>query len=199
MSDRLDRQMAFLTEIERLKVVYRRNHTIDRSRPESSAEHSWHVALMALILFEHAADDGMDVVKVLKMLLIHDLVEVYAGDTWLYDQDRVTDQEDRESQSAAQLFALLPDDQAAVLRQLWIEFESRSTAEARYAAAIDALQPLSNWLLAGSSDESDGRPSQSQVLERKRHIEDASEALWSLAKRVIAESTEKGFYAADTH
>jgi putative hydrolases of HD superfamily len=198
MSDRLDQQMAFLTEIEKLKVVYRRNQTINRSRPESSAEHSWHVALMALILFEHAADGGMDVFKVLKMLLIHDLVEVYAGDTWLYDQDRVADQEDRESQSAAKLFSLLPDDQAVDLRQLWTDFESRSSAEAKYAAAIDALQPLSNWLLAGSADEPGERPSQSQVLERKRHIGDASQALWSLAKRVVAESAEKGFYAADT-
>jgi putative hydrolase of HD superfamily len=184
--------MAFLDEVEKLKVVYRRNQTIDQSRPESTAEHSWHVALSALLLSEHADDNSLDLFKVVKMLLIHDLVEVYAGDTWLYDSS--ADQRVREDQSADALFSILPDDQAEDIRQLWDEFESNATAEAQYAAGIDALQPLSNWLLAGKVDEHHKQPRQSEVLQRKRHIERASSALWQLAQGIISRSTSKGLY-----
>jgi putative hydrolases of HD superfamily len=194
MEDRLASQVAFINEIERLKVVYRRNRTIDRSRYESSAEHSWHVALMALLLSEYADNQALDLFKVTRMLLIHDLVEIYAGDTWLYDADCSEEQGEQEASAAARLFALLPDDQAAELHSLWQEFESRSSPEAAYAAAIDALQPLSNHLLAGDALADEACPSEAEVLARKHHIGESSEALWQLAQTLIDESTKKGLY-----
>lgn len=112
MESRLDKQLAFLNEVEKLKIVYRRNMTIDRTRRENSAEHSWHLALFALVLGEHSSERGLDMFKVVKMLLIHDLVEVYAGDTWAYDPDAGIAQADKELQSAYALFGILPEDQA---------------------------------------------------------------------------------------
>lgn len=194
MGDRLASQVAFLNEVERLKVVYRRNRTIDRSRSESSAEHSWHVALMALVLAEHAGSDALDMFRVVRLLLVHDLVEIYAGDTWLYDAEASEDQGEQEASSASRLFALLPDDQAAEFHSVWEEFELRSSPEATFAAAIDALQPLLNHLLAGDAGADEARPSRADVLARKGHIGESSEALWRLAQTVIDASTRKGLY-----
>jgi putative hydrolases of HD superfamily len=194
MEDRLRRQVAFLNEIERLKVIYRRNRTLDPSRWESSAEHSWHVALMALVLSEHADSDALDLFKVVRMLLIHDLVEIYAGDTWLYDAKARETQAEGESLAASRLFRLLPDDQAAEFQALWQEFESRSSPEAAYAAAIDGLQPLANHLLTGDPKADEVRPSKADVLARKRHMGESSGALWRLAQSLIEASTRKGLY-----
>ncbi|MGC9335807.1 MAG: HD domain-containing protein [Anaerolineae bacterium] len=194
MGDRLARQIAFLTEVERLKLVYRRNRTIDRSRYENSAEHSWHVALMALLLLEHANIDSLDIDRVVRMLLVHDLVEIYAGDTWLYDAEATEKQGEQEASSASRLCALLPDDQAAEFQSLWEEFELRRSPESVYAAAIDALQPLLNHLLAGDAEADESRPSRADVLARKRHIAESSEALWQLAQAVIDASTKQGLY-----
>jgi putative hydrolase of HD superfamily len=192
--ERLSRQLAFLDEIEKLKLVYRRNMTVDRSRFENSAEHSWHVALMALVLAEHAEDQTMDVLKVVKLLLIHDLVEIYAGDTWLYDAEAAQEQAQREARSAERLFGLLPPDQSAKFRALWDEFEARNTPEARFAAAIDALQPLTNHLLSGAADPAEPTPTRDEVIERKRHIAASSPALWEVAQSVIAASARAGLY-----
>lgn len=149
MRERLQAQMKFLNELEKLKAVYRRNKVSDRSRCENSAEHSWHVAMMALVLAEHADTSELDLWRVVKMLLIHDVVEIYAGDTWAYDEGGATTQQQKESLAAETLFGLLPDDQAREFLSLRREFEERSTAEAAFAASIDAFQPLSNHLLSG--------------------------------------------------
>lgn len=194
VSERLSNQLAFLNEIEKLKVVYRRNQTVDRSRFENSAEHSWHVALMALVLAEHAGSPALDVLKVVKLLLIHDLVEIYAGDTWLYDAQAAKDQAQREARSADRLFGMLPPDQAAEFRALWDEFEARDTPESRFAAAIDALQPLANHLLSGAADPAEPTPTRLQVIERKRHIAASSPALWEIAQSIIAASARAGLY-----
>ena len=192
--DRLASQVAFLNEVERLKVVYRRNRTIEPSRWESSAEHSWHVALMAWVLSEHSNSDSLDMFKIVRMLLIHDLVEIYAGDTWLYDVEASDAQGAEEASSASRLFALLPEDQAAEFESLWQEFEARSSPEARYAAAIDGLQPLTNHLLTGDATTDEDRPGRADVLARKRHIGESSDALWQLAQSVIEASTKVGLY-----
>ena len=194
ISVRLQSQMKFLNEVEKLKVVYRRNKTIDLSRSENSAEHSWHVALMALILSEHADTKSLDMFKVVKMLLVHDLVEIYAGDTWIYDLAAIREQKELESEGAKRLFALLPADQGEELNALWQEFEQRATPEAAFAASIDALQPLSNHLLSGSPDDEE-RPAEQAVLDRKRHIGASSTDLWQLAQILIEESTNKGLYS----
>lgn len=192
--DRLKRQFEFLNEIERLKTVFRRNRTIDRSRFENSAEHSWHVALMALVLCEHAKHSHIDISHIIKMLLIHDLVEIYAGDTWVYDATAEKDQAAREHASANRLFSLLPNDQAEDFRSIWIEFEARISPEAIFAAAIDALQPLSNHLLTGEVDAPESRPSKSAVLARKQLIQKASPELWQIAVNLVEESARKGLY-----
>ncbi len=194
---RLSKQMHFLNEVERLKVIYRRNRTVDQSRFENSAEHSWHVALMAMVLLEHAEDpSSIDILRVVQMLLIHDLVEVYAGDTWIYDQVAADTQDARETAAAEILFGILPDDQAENWRALWEEFEKKESSDARYAAAVDALQPLTNHLSANENSLrlEQNRPHRDEVLSRKRHIADASHSLWNYAKEVVKKSVAIGLY-----
>lgn len=142
MSDpsRLDAQIAFLDEADRLKSVTRANTLCDGSRYENSAEHSWHLALYALVLGEHAPD-GTDTQRVIKMLLLHDLVEIDAGDTPLYVEADRTAIAAAEKAAAARIFSLLPPDQATDLRALWDEFEDGETADARFAKALDRFQP----------------------------------------------------------
>jgi putative hydrolases of HD superfamily len=193
ISERLRSQLAFLNEIERLKIVYRGNGTFDRSRRENSAEHSWHAALMALVLAEHSQDDHLDLFRVVKVLLIHDLVEIYAGDTPIFSENIPSEQLRRELVAAEKLFALLPDDQAREFRGLWIEFADRQTPEAVFAASIDSLQGLTNWSLSGSPE--DGLCVRaSEVLERKRHIRSASTTLWEVALELVQEADKKGLY-----
>ncbi|HEY0735232.1 MAG TPA: HD domain-containing protein [Herpetosiphonaceae bacterium] len=199
ISDRLAQQLAFLNEVEKLKLVYRRNKTVDQARYENSAEHSWHIALMALILAEHADAPNIDLFRVLKMLLIHDLVEIYAGDTWLYDLQATQIQAENETIAARRLFELLPEDQAAELHDLWSEFVARETAEAAFAAAIDGLQPLLNHLLSGTPDDQEGVPSRGDVLRRKQYIAASSHTLWDVAQTVIEESTNRGLYRSQPH
>ena len=138
---RLDRQLEFIAEINALKEVLRRSLLPHTGRRENSAEHSWHVALMAALLAEHANAE-FDVPRVIKMLLIHDIVEVDAGDTYLYDTAALPGQHEREEKAAERLFNLLPPDQAQELRALWDEFEKRSTPEAKFAKALDRFQAL---------------------------------------------------------
>lgn len=195
--ERIEQQLSFLNEVEKLKVVYRRNKAVDRSRFENSAEHSWHVALMALVFAEHANDSNINLFEVVKLLLVHDLVEIYAGDTWVYDAEGIETQEDREREAAQKLFSLLPWDQAEEFNSLWIEYENKSSPEAKYAASIDLLQPLANHLLSGSASDEGPKPGVKSVLKRKAEIADASSPLWALAQRLIEQSEEKGLYVPE--
>ncbi len=197
LSDRLTKQLAFLNEVEKLKLIYRRNKTVDQARYENSAEHSWHVVLMALVLVEHANVSTLDLFRVLKMLLIHDLVEIYAGDTWLYDSQAALVQAENETIAANRLFQLLPSDQAAEFHQLWNEFSNGNTLESAFAAAVDGLQPLMNHLLSGTPDGEEVILSQQDVLRRKHYIEARSKALWSVAQDIIEASTNRGLYRKD--
>lgn len=140
-SGRLERQLRFLTEIDKAKLILRRTLLTDGSRRENDAEHSWHLAVMAAVLQEHAREP-FSMERVLKMTLIHDLVEIYAGDTFAFDTAANAGKEDRETAAADRLFALLPPDQGQELRALWEEFDAMETADARYAAALDRLQPF---------------------------------------------------------
>ncbi len=141
----LNEQITFLREIEKLKSVLRANKTID-GRYENSAEHSWNVALMALLLEEHARST-LDMLKVTKLLLIHDLVEIDAGDTWLYEENQDL-KLNAEISAANRLFSLLPEYQKNEYMNLWREFESRATEEAKFASVIDGIQPLLNHLIS---------------------------------------------------
>ena len=189
---RLARQLDFIVEIDRLKGILRRTVLTDRSRLENSAEHSWHIAVMALVLAEHSERE-IDVLKVLKMLLVHDLVEIDAGDTFCYDTQANADKAEREERAAERIFGLLPDDQRTELRSIWEEFEARKTAESRFANALDRLQPmLHNYLTSGHSWREHGiqKP---QVIERNQPIEEGSSVLWKVARRFLDDAEVLGF------
>lgn len=190
--DRLARQIAFIVEIDKLKQVLRQNLVTDRSRRENAAEHSWHLAMMTLTLSEHAAP-AVDPLRVLKMLLIHDLVEIDAGDTFLYDTVAASGQAAREAAAAERLYALLPIDQAAELVALWREFDSGDGPDARFARALDQLQPvLLNYHTEGGSWRAHAVRG-ADVLARKRVIEQGSPSLWRFAEALIQDSIAKGW------
>ena len=131
--NRLEQQMRFLVEVDKMKSVYRRTILIDKTRRESDAEHSWHFALMAMLLAEYADPEKVDCARVIRMALVHDLIEIYAGDTFAYDVQGNQDKRQRETEAADKLFALLPEDQAAEIRALWEEFDAMETPDAQYA------------------------------------------------------------------
>lgn len=196
--NRLSRQIQFIVEIDKLKQIRRQTVLMDRSRPENSAEHSWHLALMAIVLSEYADSRQLDTLHVLKMVLVHDLVEIDAGDTFCYNQDPelAVSQKNREAAAAERIFNLLPEDQAADLKSLWEEFEGAMTPESRFARALDRLHPIvHNYMTRGMAWRKHGIH-KSQVLERNQPIEDGSEALWSFAKAIIEEAVEKGYLSA---
>ena len=189
--DRLARQLYFILELDKLKSVYRRTYLIDGTRSENSAEHSWHLALLAMVLAEHA-NEPLDVGKVIRMVLIHDIVEIDAGDTYIYDaQD---DKAEREQRAADRIFGLLPPDQAQEFRDLWEEFETRQTAEARFASALDRFIPqLHNFHTQGRSWKEHGITSE-RVLMRNVEISHGSNALWEWTQLLIERAEAEGFF-----
>lgn len=184
MSDRLSKQMAFIIEVDKLKSVLRQSCTIAERRRENDAEHSWHLALMAILLQEHA-NSKVDLLRVVKMLLIHDIVEIDAGDTFAYDETAHIDKAEREEKAFARIFSLLPQEMYDELYPLWQEFEQRESGEAKFAAALDRLQPLLlNVHTEGSAWQRHG-VKKSQVLQRNRTIEEGSNQLWNYAQHII--------------
>ena len=193
--DRLRRQIDFLVEIDRLKMVLRQTVLTDGSRPENTAEHSWHIALMVMVLAEWS-NEPIDSVRVLEMLLVHDLVEIDAGDTFCYDEAANLDKAAREEQAADRIFGLLPSDQGAHLRSRWEEFEARETPEARFANAVDRLQPMMhNYLTSGHSWRRHGI-GRDRVEERNRPIADGAEELWRFARRFLDDAQNQGWLRA---
>lgn len=189
---RLEHQMAFLLEIDKLKLVQRKNWVGDGSRRENTAEHSWHIAVMALVLAEYA-DGSVDLGRVVELLLVHDLVEIHAGDTFLYDAQANQGKQGREQLAAQVLFSMLPEPQAAQFRARWDEFEAKATLEARFAAAIDAFQPmLQNWAVQGGSWRENGVTG-GMALERKRQDLEGFPRLWDYAQRIVAGAVEAGY------
>jgi len=192
-SSRLAQQVEFIVEIDKLKQVYRRTWLTDKSRQENDAEHSWHLGMMAILLLEHAQQPELDVLRVLKMVLIHDLVEIDAGDTFVYDDAGAVDKAERENAAADRVFGLLPADQAAELRAIWEEFEARQTMEAKYAAALDRFQPmLHNYRTQGKAWQEHGITAD-QVIARNQHIAEGSPALWDYAQEFVADAVAKGY------
>ena len=185
-TERLKRQLDFIVELDKLKRILRQTLVMDGSRQENSAEHSWHLAVMAVLLHEHAGD-AVDVQRVLRMLLIHDVVEIDAGDTFCYDAAASVGKEERERRAAERLFGLLPGEQAQEYRDLWEEFEARETADAQFANALDRLQGLlQNYHNAGGTWRLHGI-TRDQVLNRMRPIQNASPELWKYVLQVIDE------------
>jgi putative hydrolase of HD superfamily len=193
--DRLDRQLQFVSEAGRLRAVLRKTSLTDPVRLENSAEHSWHLAVMALVLADHAPP-GTDIAKVVAMLVLHDLVEVDAGDLSVHaPPEAQARQHAAELAAADRIFALLPADQAGPLRRLWDEFEERATAEARFARALDRFQPILQDVQAG------GRAWQAQavvadsVRDKVKLIEDGSQTLGRYARGLVEQAVQDGILA----
>ncbi len=193
--ERLEEQLRFVKEIDRLKTVLRQSPLTDASRRENSAEHSWHLAMMAVTLGEYAPP-GTDLNRVLVMVLLHDLVEIDAGDTFLYASDAAQAEAERAERAAAdRIFALLPPDQARALRAVWDEFEDRRTPAARFARALDRLQPmLANYHTGGGTWRTH-EVTADRVLAKVRLIEDGSARLGRYAKDLVETAVERGFLA----
>ena len=192
-SERLIEQIRFLMEADQLKTVLRRSHLIAADRRENDAEHSWHLALMALVLAEYA-DEPVDVGRVLALVVVHELVEIYAGDTFLYDAEARVDQAEREQRAAERLFGLLPADQTERFRALWDEFEARVTAEAKFAKAMDSLEPLLlNFHTQGTSTWTDPQVTAELVRARKSGIGDASDVLGAYSEALLDHAVDQGW------
>ncbi|EOX4432167.1 HD domain-containing protein [Vibrio alginolyticus] len=191
--ERLEKQLALVIELDKLKSILRRTRVKSaEGRLENSGEHSWHVALMAILMEEHA-NAPVDICRVMKMLLIHDVVESDAGDTFVYDTAASQEQAEKEIRAAERLFGMLPSDQEQELLALWHEFEAAQTDDAKYAKALDRLIPmLLNYHNNGQSWKEHG-VSREQALTINKRIEFGSVTLWDKAKELIEEATEKGW------
>ncbi|MGD0658006.1 MAG: HD domain-containing protein [Syntrophorhabdales bacterium] len=195
MENRLDLQLRFIIEIDRLKHIMRRTRLFDNSRHENDAEHGWHLAMMAMALVEYS-NKPVDVNKVVRMVLVHDIVEIDAGDTFLYDEAAGLLKEEAERKAAERIFGLLPDDQALELKSLWEEFEARDSAEALFAAAIDRLEPMMQNALTAGHAWKEHNVRRSQVVQKNRPIVEAgSRELWRFAESLIARAVEMGHLA----
>ena len=193
MLERLQQQLAFTNALEKLKATHRNNRTLDAYRFENSAEHSWQGALMALVFREYIPEE-VNLEKVMSMLLIHDLGEIYAGDTFIFDDVGKSDSYDREFESLKISLGKLPSDQRESFLGLWQEFETGVSIEAKYARVLDALVPLLNHLEVAQPHDNPHGLTKSQVIAKKSFIQETSENLWELAQEVIDQSVAKGLY-----
>ena len=193
MLERLQQQLAFTNELEKLKATHRNNRTLDAYRFENSAEHSWQGGLMALVFQEYIPEE-VNLEKVMSMLLIHDLGEIYAGDTFIFDDVGKSDSYDREFESLKISLDKLPSDQQESFLGLWQEFETGISMEAKYARVLDALVPLLNHLEVAQPHDNPHGLTKSQVIAKKSFIQETSENLWELAQEVIDQSVAKGLY-----
>jgi putative hydrolase of HD superfamily len=195
--ERLAQQMDFCREVDKEKEVFRQSFLCSGSRRENDAEHAWHMTLMAMILQEYSNED-VDLLKVIEMLVIHDIVEIDAGDTYAYDVEGLKSQEEREKKAADRIFGMLPDDQRAFLFELFHEFEAGETAESKFARALDNVQPVMQ------NDASDGRDWRekgirlSQAIERQRRTARGSQILWDeVSKPMLQKNIDLGNIIGD--
>ena len=188
----LNRVVDFIIEIEKLKTVTRFNRTLD-GRFENSAEHSWQGAIASIVLQDYYPEK-LNMEKVISMLLIHDLGEIYAGDTWVFDDKKKVHSHDRELESIKKTMSILPEENYLNMKESWLEFEKGQSAEARYARVIDALVPLINHLEVSECNYNPDNISSDMVLEKKKFIKSESEELWKLTEELVKKSVEKGLY-----
>ena len=189
--DRFEKQLAFILEADKEKNILRQTHLTNQGRRENDAEHAWHMAMMIYLLREYA-NEPIDLAKAMMMALIHDVVEIDAGDTYAYDEAALQSQSQRERLAADRIFGILPDDQQQELRALFEEFEQGQSAEARFAKVMDNFQPL---LLNHSNGGADWRAhgvTQAQVTKRQQTSRDGSVEIWEYTKRLIEENVKKG-------
>ncbi len=192
---RLARQIEFIAECDKLKEIFRQTLNTQSRRAENDAEHSWHLCLCVIVLAEHANARGLDVLRVLKMVIVHDLVEIDAGDTFAYDEAAMVNQHAREAVAADRIFGLLPPDQGTEFRALWDEFEAKETAESKFATAVDRFQPmLLNCRSQGAAWNRHG-VTHDRVVARNRHIADGCNELWRFAEAMLQDVVTAGHLA----
>ena len=189
--DQLLQQINFIKEIDKIKYIQRKTKLFHSDRPENDAEHSWHLAMMTIVLAEHS-DVPVDVLKVLKMVLIHDIVEIDAGDTFIYDTQKNHSNTENELIAAKRIFGLLPDEQANELIAIWQEFEAGETPEARFAKAMDRIEPLLQNTSNNGGTWREFDVDYSKVFEKKKVIAQGSATLWKFAENLLNESVGKG-------
>lgn len=187
----LEKQVSFIKEIDKLKYIQRKTKLFNSDRHENDAEHSWHLAMMALVLAPHA-NEAIDVLKVLKMLLIHDIVEIDAGDTFIYDSKKSHSNTIEELAAAERIFGLLPPEQAIELINVWKEFEEGISAEAKFARSMDRFEPLLQNSSNNGGTWAEFKVPYQQVYEKKKIIREGSERIWDYADKILNESVEKG-------
>lgn len=190
-ADHLLKQVAFIKEIDKLKYIQRKTKLFNSDRHENDAEHSWHLAMMTIVLAEHS-DKPIDVLKVLKMVLIHDIVEIDAGDIFIYDAVKNHTNTGEELLAAKRIFGLLPAEQAEEFIALWKEFEEEITDEARFAKSMDRFEPLLQNTSNNGGTWTEFNVSYQKVYDKKKAIQNGSSILWNYAENLLNESVEKG-------
>ncbi len=191
--EKLKKQMSFLIEIDKLKNIFRQSLISDKSRNENDAEHSWHMAMYATILEEYAPK-GTNILKVIKMALVHDIIEIYAGDTFLYDEEMTKSKEKREKEAAEKIYSILPSEQGKEIKSLWEEFEQNKTNEAIFCATLDRIQPIIlNYLTEGGTWKKHNVTKEMVLKKGYLIFENADERLKKFILNIINESVEKGY------
>lgn len=191
-----EKQMAFIMELDKIKKITRQTYLTDGSRKENDAEHSWHLALMAVLLKEYANEE-VDLAKVIPMVLLHDLVEIDAGDTYAYDQAGLATQRARETKAADRIFGMLPEDQGTKFRNLWEEFEAYETAEAKFAHVLDNCQPLLLNDASGGKSWKEHTVHKSQIYKRNEHTAEGSREIWEYMQQLIDKHIQLGHVIDD--
>lgn len=189
--NRLEKQLQFILEIDKVKKIIRQTPLSDASRKENDAEHSWHIALMAYLLQEYV-EEPVEVSKVMLMVLIHDLVEIDAGDTYAYDEEGAKTKDERERKAADHIFGMLPENQGMYLKALWEEFEAYETAEAKYAHLLDNFQPLLLNDAAGGISWTEHQVKKSQIYKRNEKVEETSATIWKCMQDKIDKHIQAG-------
>lgn len=189
--DRLQKQMEFIVEVDKVKKIMRQTYLSDASRKEDDAEHSWHLALMAVLLKEYSNEE-VDLTKVIPMVLIHDLVEIDAGDTYAYSGESAAVTEARERKAAERVFGILPEDQGKVFRDLWEEFEAYQTPEAKFAHVLDNCQPMLLNDASNGLSWTEHQVRKSQIYKRNEHTAEGSRKIWNYMQSLIQKHIDLG-------
>lgn len=189
--ENLLKQINFIKEIDKVKYIQRKTKLFNSDRNENDAEHSWHLAMMAMVLMEHS-NESIDLLKVIKMVLIHDIVEIDAGDTFIYDTQKNHSNTDEERLAAQRIFGLLPTEQAEEMIAIWEEFEAGITDEAKFARAMDRLEPLLQNTSNNGGTWNEFEVNYEKVFEKKSIMKEGSNVIWDFAEQLINESVENG-------
>lgn len=191
VNDRLKQQMDFILELDKLKRITRQTYLYGGDKKENDAEHSWHLALMAMLLNEYS-NEPVDTLRVISMVLIHDVIEIDAGDTYAYDEAGNTTKREREEKAAKRIFGMLPDDQESLMWELWEEFEAFETPESKFANVLDRMQPLM------LNDATDGKAwlehdvAKRQIINRNARVHEGSEEIWEWMQEIINKNVDLG-------